>query len=112
MIDGIYIAYFNAEFGTSLGMFVLKDGKIVGADIGGTKYQGELSISNDEVTAFGKINVSMDKPGMTITGSNNELPVSYDTNVEFCLPIEDQPYHRVDTATGPVNIRFEKVQET
>lgn len=109
MIDGFYVAYFNAEFGTSLGMFVITDGIILGADIGGAMYKGKLTSSADGKHVQGTVNVSSKSPGTTITGAQSDFPINYDTSFKLQLPIEDQDYHRIETIAGPVNVRFEKV---
>jgi flagellar basal body P-ring protein FlgI len=108
-MNGFYVAYFNAEFGTSLGMFTIKDGTIVGADIGGTMYKGHLKVSADGQTAECNMNVSTRAPGMTITGAQSDLPINYDTKFELKLPLENTDYHRIESIAGPVNVRFEKV---
>ena len=111
MLDGFYVAYFNAEFGTSLGMFVIKDKKILGADIGGTMYRGDIEVSPDGRSACGSVKVSSKTGVMTITGAQSDLPINYDTPLNLTLPLEEQEYHRVETIAGPVNVRFEKVMD-
>ena len=106
--DGIYLAYFTAEFGTSLGMFVFKDGAVTGADIGGARYSGKLTLSDDGKFLSGEIGISMSEGGQTITGAVSDLPVSYETSVTLALPLEDQPFHSIPTRTGTVNVRFER----
>jgi hypothetical protein len=105
--SGIYIAYFSAEFGTSLGMFVFNGETVVGADIGGATYDGKLSLSEDQKYLEGSIAIRMDGGGVTITGAQSDLPVHYETGVRLKLPLAEQPYHEIQTVTGLVNVRFE-----
>lgn len=108
--DGFFLAYFAAEFGTSIGIFVLRGSDIIGADLRGGIYDGKLNIDADERLATGRIGFKMQQGGTTITGASSELPVQYYTDVAFKLPLEDQPYHEFETITGSVNVRFEKVR--
>lgn len=107
-LDGIYICYFSAQFGTSLGMFTFINGRVVGADIGGGIYNGHLEVSDDGQFAEGEIEIRMEAGGITITGAQSDLPVSYETPVRLSLPLDKQPYHTIHTINGAVNVRFEK----
>lgn len=106
--DGIYLAYFSAEFGNSIGMFIVSKNTISGADVGGGIYDGSFNKKNGE--ASGKITFSMKGGGVTITGAQSDLPVSYDTDFRFQLPLDGQDFHQFETITGPVNVRFEKIR--
>ena len=84
--NGFYVAYFTAEFGNSIGIFVLKNDTIIGADLGGGIYDGTFHIEND--TASGTVTFSSRTGGIAITGAERDLPVSYDVNFSFSLPLE------------------------
>mgnify|MGYP006281702571 CR=1 FL=1 len=106
--NGIYIAYFTGEYGTSMGLFVFIDGDVVGADLGGATYEGCLSPNEDATRLVGKIGIRMDPGGHTITGAVSDLPSAYETPVSLELPLEMVPYHAITTLTGPIHVRFEK----
>ena len=108
--DGIYIAYFSGEYGTSLGMFTFKGGVICGADLGGGVYDGILKYSSIDQHLSGSITFSLKGGGTTITGAYTDLPVSYDTFVRLKTPVDGPPFHALETLSGPVNVRFEKVR--
>ncbi len=108
--NGIYNAYFSGEYGTSLGMFIFKDGVVCGADLGGGVYDGTLEYSSSAKFLTGKISFNMRNGGTTITGAHADLPVSYETVVCLKTPLESVLFHEIDTLTGPVNVRFEKVR--
>ena len=108
--DGFYLAYFAAEFGTSIGIFVLHGSNLIGADLGGGIYDGILDIDLDQKLAKGRIGFKMQNGGTSITGASSQLPVEYFTDVAFKLPLEGQSYHVIETISGTVNVRFEKVR--
>lgn len=106
--DGIYLAYFTGHYGTSMGLFVFRNGVVVGADLGGAAYEGQLELNDDATKLEGNIEIRMDTGGTTITGAVTDLPTSYETPISLSLPLEAVPYHTVSTLTGPINVRFEK----
>lgn len=108
--NGIYIAYFSGEYGSSLGMFTFKDGVICGADLGGGVYDGTLVFSPINRDLSGKITFILKGGGATITGAYSDLPVSYDTFVRLKTPVDSPEFHSLETLSGPVNVRFEKVR--
>ena len=108
--DGIYLAYFTAEFGTSLGIFLLKDGAFCGGDLGNGMYDGMLSITDDGKWLTGSVEFRTSQGGVMITGATSDLPVSYVTEVSLSLPLEAVDFHSISTITGPVNVRFQKIR--
>ena len=109
IFDGVYLAYFSAEYGTSIGIFLVSNGRISGGDQGGGIYDGEFNVMDK--TANGEIIFTTTKSTMTITGTQNDLPVSFVTKYSFVLPLEKQDFHRLDTIGGVINIRFEKIRD-
>lgn len=107
--SGFYLAYFSAEFGNSIGIFVITDHEIVGADLGGGMYDGSFEI--EDGSAVGQVRFRTNKGGQTITGASNDLPISHEVSFKFALPLEAPEYHELETLTGPVNVRFEKIRE-
>ena len=108
--DGIYLAYFSGEIGTSLGIFMLKDGVLTGGDLGGGLYDGSVAVDTAKMIATGKIKIRMQTGGTSITGAHSDFPIEYDTDVALTLPLESAAYHSINTFSGPVNVRFEKVR--
>lgn len=109
-MHGIYIAYFTGSVGNSIGIFYVADGQLVGADIGGVKYDGKFSIADDGL--HGTIEFTIPAGGTLITGHSGG---SEPTRVEF--PITLPPDFTsgstisLQTPTGPVNARFEKIRD-
>ncbi|GLS86513.1 hypothetical protein GCM10010873_14870 [Cypionkella aquatica] len=91
-------------------MFTFKDGVICGADLGGGIYDGILEYSPINSELSGNITFSLKGGGTTITGAYTDLPVSYDTFVRLKTPVDFPPFHSLETLSGPVNVRFEKVR--
>lgn len=107
--SGIFLAFFAAEFGNSMGIFLVKDGVMTGGDVGGATYEGEYKVEGDLLA--GEVKIFLAAGSTTITGASTDIPSSYPTKVSFKLPIESTPFHSIDTITGPVNIRFQKIKE-
>lgn len=108
--DGIYLAYFSGEIGTSLGIFVLRDGALTGGDLGGGLYDGSFEVDASKMTTTGTIKFRTKTGGTSITGAHSDFPIEYETDIALKLPLEAAPYHSIDTPAGPVNVRFEKVR--
>ena len=106
--QGVYLAYFSAEFGNSMGIFLVQDNTIVGGDIGGGIYDGHFEVVDHK--AVGSVLFSTKGGSQTITGAVTDLPASYETSFGFQLPLEDQDFHSFETIAGPVNVRFEKIK--
>jgi hypothetical protein len=110
-VDGFYIGYFTGSYGTSLGVFTLSGDVIVGADVGGGVYDGNLKLREDARQLIGTIHFRQSTGGTTITGARNELPISYETDVRLTCPLDSVPFHTISTMAGQVNVRFEKVRD-
>jgi hypothetical protein len=108
--DGIYLAYFTAEYGTSIGIFLLMQGVLTGADLGGGMYDGKLELLADRSVARGVVNFRSKEGLVSITGATSDFPISLDLEITVKLPLDSVPYHELHTPTGQVNVRFEKVR--
>ena len=107
---GIFVAYFSAQHGTTLGIVVLRENDFVGADVGGATYDGMFTVVEDR-RAVGKVTITAREGGTLITGASSDLPVSFETPIELDLPLDAKQFHRINTKTGPINVRFEKVKD-
>ncbi len=111
MIDGIYIAYFAGRTGTSMGMFVFKDGKIAGGDIGGWVYQGNYAIEQGGM-AVGTIRFEMAKGTSSITGASaGDEPVRVDVPIRLPVALDPSETYRIETPIGPLNAKFRRVAD-
>lgn len=105
-----YTAYFTADFGTTVGVFVLDGAELRGADAGGGVYYGKLSVLNEGNYLEGDINYRTSAGGVSITGASSDLPVSYSTSVKLKLPLDQFDFHTIQSVSGPVNVRFERIK--
>ena len=108
--NGIYLAYFTAEFGTTLGIFLLKDGVLCGGDLGNGMYDGKLTLADGGKRLTGSVEFRTTHGGTMITGASSDLPVSYATDVDLSLPLDGVDFHSISSVSGPVNVRFEKIR--
>jgi hypothetical protein len=108
--DGVYLAFFTGEFGTSIGIFLFKGGVLVGADLGGGIYDGELDALQDSAVATGRVRFRSKEGLVSITGATSDYPIFLDIEVKLKLPLDTVPFQELQTPTGPVNVRFEKVR--
>jgi len=109
-IEGFYVAYMTARAGTSILLFVIKDSKLTGVDVGGLKYDGEVT----EIKAGFHCSVVYIIPAGVplITGappstSPQRIPLDFDLPRDFA---NGQTINIV-TPLGPLNARFEKLRD-
>lgn len=111
MSQGLFVAYFTGATGNSLGLFLMKDGVIAGADVGGMKYDGQLSKTADGGWE-GTVEIQVPAGGRLING----LTASSDEKLLVSLNLPNQ-FHRgdsivrIETPGGPINARFELIRE-
>lgn len=109
-VQGFYAAYMAARAGTSILLFAIKDSKLIGVDVGGLKYDGEVT---EIETGFHCSIVYIIPPGVSlITGSPpatspQRIPLDFDLPKDFA---NGQTINIV-TPLGPLNARFEKLRD-
>lgn len=109
VFDGFYAGYFTGFVGYSVGVFVFKEGIVVGADGGGGKYDGEYNLAEDGKHIQAKMRFTLPVGHPSITGlSAGPAPME----VPLSLPIEinSNEVHRIQTPIGPINAKFEKIR--
>jgi hypothetical protein len=107
----IYTAYFTGVAGTSLGIFLIGDGLIVGADVGGLTYDGQMSGAKDG-SIEGVVQFKVPAGGQLISGLKATEDQLITTPVKLPLGFDDgKSITRIDTPAGPVNARFELIRE-
>jgi hypothetical protein len=111
MPKNLYAAYFTGAAGSSLAMFMIGDGLISGADVGGLKYDGTL-VEQPDGNFKGAVKYFVPTTANLVTGG------SVDKDTEIAIEIEFPPnfgdgksVFRIDTPLGPVNARFEHLRE-
>ena len=107
-LSGVYLAYFSADFGTTMGIYLVKEGIIAGGDLGGGIYDGIYEVAGG--VAIGRIRFRSRTPGTSITGASSDVPMNYETPIELTLPLDAVDFHQLDGPAGRVNVRFEKLR--
>lgn len=112
MIEGFYTTFFTGQMGSSVGIFTFKDGVIVGADIGGGRYDGTYVVDTRTQTVHCQVQFALQLGGQSITGAEavNE-PIKVPVALTLPATIDPKEIYRIDTAIGPVNARFEKLRD-
>ena len=111
MAKALYVAYFTGVAGQSVGLFYIGDGVIAGIDVGGMQYDGTFSTAADG-SLDGAVNYVLPAGIASITGAPVgaiPMPVA----VKLNLPPDFYSGHTItiETPTGPVNARFERMKE-
>lgn len=111
-IDGFYIAYFTGVIGTSIGIFVFKEGIVVGADAGGGRYNGVFNISEDAQSIIGTIDLTIPIGMNSITGvSATTEPIAMSVPFELPTQFNRHDVFKIQTPAGPINAKFEKMRD-
>lgn len=108
-VDGFYAVYLSSGTGFGAAMFIVRDGKIAGADPHGVVLNGSCSRRGDTYKAKVKIEVP---PGATLLqgGAAGPEGTKYEVNFTFDYPLDGLPFRRIETPMGPVNAKFVKVR--
>jgi hypothetical protein len=109
-IEGIYAAYMAARAGTSVLLFVIKDSKITGVDVGGLKYDGEIAKSQ---AGYRCSLVYLIPAGAALITGHSPPTAPQRVPLEFDLPdnFANGQTLRIETPLGPLNARFQKLRD-
>jgi hypothetical protein len=109
-LNGFYAGYFSAAAGEGLALLVIRNGVIVGVDRGGFEYDGKVAQGKDGYDVEAKVKVPPNSASITGIQSGTH-GLTYD--LKFGLPFEpeEQPFVRIETPNGPVNMRMVKLRE-
>ncbi len=112
MQRALYMAYVTGVAGSSVLVFYIGDGVIVGVDFGTGKYDGTFTEANDGGIK-GLLNFTIAPGRPMITGgvapaqAMPPIPIAFDFPKDF----DKGPVVTLQTPLGPVNVRFEKVRD-
>ena len=110
MSKAIYAAYFTGGIGVSLGLFLIGDGIISGVDIGGLKYDGNLTPMEDR-SLKGAVKFTLSPGQQLITGATATSQQDFIVPLHFPPDLEQGTVVEIQTPLGPVNARFEKLRD-
>lgn len=110
-IDGFYVAYFTGATGSSFGMFVFRDGLVVGADAGGGRYDGTYAVTAEGKQIEAVIKFTLPVGNFSITGATAQTePISVEVPLKLPAEFNRMDVHRIETPIGPINAKFDKVR--
>jgi hypothetical protein len=111
MAKALYAAYLAGISGQSIALFYIGDGVIAGIDVGLMQYDGNYSLTSDG-GLDGTLEYVLPAGVGLITGAP---PTAVSTRVPMKLKLPanfaDGQTLTIDTPTGPVNARFERIKE-
>jgi len=111
MAKHLYVAYFTGISGSNLGMFLIGDGVIAGADGGGLKYDGLVEHAADGALE-GIVQFIVPAGTQLISGMKADVDQTLNVHVRLPLGFDDgKKVTRIDTPAGPINARFEHLRE-
>ncbi len=106
MVDGIYQITFRGAADWGVGMLILKDKTVTGADVAGVLYDGTYSEQGDNISVNLTLTVP---PGVTLVQGTSPQPKEYNFDFELSLNkkvIETREPVLVQMPQGPVNVIF------
>jgi hypothetical protein len=111
-MDGFFAAYLTGRGGVTVVLFVVKANRLVGVDMGGLKYDGELVPKQDGTGFSCRINYTLPSGISVITGVG-PVAASMEVKLTAELPTNfaEGPVVRIETPTGPVNAKFTKLRD-
>ena len=109
-IDGFYAGYMTAAGGSGVALFVLRQGVLVGADMGAVQFDGNYSLQDDGSYA-GTVTVKV-PPGVTVIQGVTAPPpgLSYEVPLKLSSTFTTDPYFEVITPLGKVNAKLQKLR--
>ena len=109
-INGFYGAYLTGIATQGFAMFVFRNGRVVGVDIGGVKYDGTYTDTAAGYAVKLKVvippNVSLIQ-GVTVGPQGDSSELSFELPLAFL----EKPFLRVNAKHGPVNAKIVKLRE-
>ncbi len=105
-MDGIYSVTFRGAVDWGVGMLLLRQGRIVGADVSGILFDGTYRDVNDALVVEVAMTVP---PGATLVQGTSAKPQPYKVEFRASIPnqaIRDGRPVLIDMPPGPVNAIF------
>lgn len=109
-IDGFYAAYLTGSYGQGLAMLIFRNGKIVGIDVTGAKYDGTYTDASSGYAVSLSIWLP---PNILLVQGARTGPEGDNSELSFRLPGDflSQSHIRVNAKHGPVNVKLTKLRE-
>lgn len=110
MSKSLYAGYFTGAAGSGLGLFLIGDGILAGADAGGVKYDGALA-ANLDGSLEGMIKYTVRPDVAMVTGTQVTQPSEVTVPLRIPAGALQGEIVLIETPFGPVNARFELIRE-
>jgi hypothetical protein len=111
-MDGFFAVYVTGRSGVSLVLLASKGGRLVGADIGGLKYDGEIASKPDGTGYTCRVTFKVPQGGALIAGGGPAAAATDITLIaELPANFSEGPIVPIQTPTGPLNARFVKLRD-
>ena len=109
-LDGFYVAYITGMAGNGLVLLVFADGRIVGVDTVGVKFDGTFKPSDVGFDAVITVTVPPDTDLIqgTSVGSGG---MTYQVNLLLPSNFSEVSFIPIDTPLGKVNARFQRLRD-
>lgn len=109
-IDGFYAGYMTAAGGSGVALFILRNGVLVGADMGGVLFDGTYAADPDQ-GYIGSATVTV-PAGVTVIQGVTAPPSGMSYTVPLKLPANfvQDPYFEIVTPLGKVNAKLQKLR--
>jgi hypothetical protein len=111
MLNGIYSVTFRGMADWGMGMLLLREGILTGADAGGVLYDGDYTERGNEVA----LNVVMTiPPGVALVQGTPPQSTPYSIRSEMVIPrraFDNSETVRLDLPPGPVNAIFKLLRK-
>jgi hypothetical protein len=111
-MEGFFAGYLTGHSGTSIILFAVKDGRMIGVDMGGMKYDGQFQTKGDGTGFSCRISYTL-LPGIPLitgpgpTANPTEITLTFDLPLNFAEGI----IISIETPTGPLNAKFTKLRD-
>lgn len=109
--DGFYAGYFTGKDGNGLGLLVFRGGVLTGVDAAGVHFDGTYHVEAESGAVEGEVTVNAPPGGTLLQGvPTGPSGLTYKTTFRFPVDVDSQPFLRIDTAFGPVNVKLQKLR--
>jgi hypothetical protein len=111
-MQGFFAAYMAGRAGTTIILFAVKDGRLIGVDMGGMKYDGQIQTKADGAGFSCRISYTI-LPGIALITGAGPMANPTEITLTFDLPLNfaDGVIVGIETPTGPLNAKFTKLRD-
>lgn len=109
-MDGFYAVYYTGQTGFGHAVLVLREGKIVGADVTGGVYDGTYTLEQNHTVT---VDIVLTVPAGTtlVTGQTLTAPHSQNIKANIVEAFANGQTVPLNTPMGPVNAIFKKLRD-